>query len=312
MLTLLRSKAQAASAQSFTLWQQITIEITCHDHSSCTLVVTFNRSHASIMRDYMPRSLCYCLFVPHIQRCCSSRTSRSWRIAHSMQPQWIGCNNIPSFSQRTALIACSFCEGCTWHNLHILVTAPYCYDLKARVASAQSITLLWQQATIEITCHDHSSCTLVVTFNRSHANMRDYMPQSLLLLLVHATYIWGLFFTHIPFVVNHTFNATARERLRKHHCQHGQVTSAVVQEVAGLIHTLVYSCIGFFDCAQNTFDVFAQDCMLQVWNCYYCTFLEGSDNSSTSHDAVRIKCLVCHSSVTDVVADVCLMARKIL
>jgi len=30
-----------------------------------------------------------------------------------------------------------------------------CCDRKARVASAQSFTL-WQQATIEFTCHDHS------------------------------------------------------------------------------------------------------------------------------------------------------------
>jgi len=32
-----------------------------------------------------------------------------------------------------------------------------------------------------------------------------------LLLLVRATYIWVLFFAHIPFVVNHTFNATPNQ-----------------------------------------------------------------------------------------------------
>jgi len=32
--------------------------------------------------------------------------------------------------------------------------------------------------------------------------------QSLLLLLARATYIMVLFFTHIPFVVNHTINTT--------------------------------------------------------------------------------------------------------
>jgi len=31
--------------QSFTLWQQVTIDIMCHDRSSRMLVVTFNRSH---------------------------------------------------------------------------------------------------------------------------------------------------------------------------------------------------------------------------------------------------------------------------
>jgi len=57
--------------------------------------------------------------------------------------------------QRTAPIARSFCEVCTWHDLHILVTAPFCCDRKSRAVSAQSFTL-WQQATIEITRRDHS------------------------------------------------------------------------------------------------------------------------------------------------------------
>jgi len=39
--------------------------------------------------------------------------------------------------------------------------------------------------------------------------------QSLLLLLARATYIMVLFFTHIPFVVNHTINATPPERLQE-------------------------------------------------------------------------------------------------
>jgi len=38
-----------------------------------------------------------------------------------------------------------------------------------------------------------------------------------LLLLVRATYIWVLFFAHIPFVVNRTFNATLTERLQQFH-----------------------------------------------------------------------------------------------
>jgi len=127
----------------------------------------------------MPWSLYYCLFVPHVYRCYSSRTSHSWWITHSTQGQPIGCNKISSFLQRTAPIARSFCEVCTWHDLHILATAPFCCDQKARAASAQSFTLWWQ-ATIEIKCHDHSSCTLVVRFNRSQVNIgRDSTPQSL-------------------------------------------------------------------------------------------------------------------------------------
>jgi len=63
------------------------------------------------------------------------------------------------------------------------ITFVYCCDQKARAAYAQSFAL-WQQATIEFTCHDHSifacSCHIYVL----------------------------LFFAHISFVVNHTFNVT--------------------------------------------------------------------------------------------------------
>jgi len=45
------------------------------------------------------------------------------------------------------------------------------------------------------------------------SNNRDHAPQTLLLLLACATYIMVLFFTHIPFVVNHRINATPPERL---------------------------------------------------------------------------------------------------
>ena len=46
---------------------------------------------------------------------------------------------------------------------------------------------------------------------------RDHSIGITLLLFVHATYIYILFFfTHIPFVVNHTFNATPPERLQQY------------------------------------------------------------------------------------------------
>jgi len=48
------------------------------------------------------------------------------------------------------------------------------------------------------------------------SNNRDHVSQSLLLLLACATYIMVLFFTHIPFVVNHTIVATPPERLQQH------------------------------------------------------------------------------------------------
>ena len=155
---------------------------------SFTLAVSNNRYH-------MLRSLCYCLFAPHLYGCCSSRTFCLWWTADSAQQQWRGCNNIPSFLQRTAPIACSFCEVCTWHDLHILVTAPFCCHWKSWAASAQSFTL-WQQATIEITCRDH----FIVTC--SH----------------HIYCIWLLFFAHIPFMVKCAFSATQADRLQQHYC----------------------------------------------------------------------------------------------
>jgi len=47
--TVAIGKARAACAQSFALWQQATIELTCHDHSivacSCHVDSVFLRSH---------------------------------------------------------------------------------------------------------------------------------------------------------------------------------------------------------------------------------------------------------------------------
>jgi len=63
----------------------------------------------------------------------------------------IQCNG----NEEVATTFPSFYEGCTWHDLHILVTAPFCCDWKARAASVQIFTL-WQQATIEIMCHNHT------------------------------------------------------------------------------------------------------------------------------------------------------------
>jgi len=163
--------------------------------------------------------------------CCSSRTSRWWETTHSTQHHRRGCNNIPSFLQRTAPIARSLCEGWTPHDLHILVTAPFCCDRKSRAAYAQSFAL-WKQATIEFTCHDHSPRTLVVTFNDSPVNIgRASTPRSLYYCLF-APHIWMvLFFTHTPFVVNHTFNATQPERLQHRPLLKRHFYSSVAQQV---------------------------------------------------------------------------------
>jgi len=55
--------------------------------------------------------------------------------------------------------------------------------------------------------------TAAVSNNRHHASL------SLLLLLAHTTCIMVLFFTHIPFVMNHTINATPPERLQQQHLE---------------------------------------------------------------------------------------------
>jgi len=159
-------KSWAACAQSFAPWQQATIEITRRDHS----IIACSRH-------------LYMLY------CCSLRTSRPWWITRSTQHHLRGCNNIPSFLQRTTPIARSLCEGWTPHDLHILVTAPFRCDRKSWAACAQSFAP-WQQATIEITWRDHS----IIACSR-HIHL-------------------FLFFAHIPFAVNHTINATPTERLQ--------------------------------------------------------------------------------------------------
>jgi len=69
-----------------------------------------------------------------------------------------------------------------------LIFVAFCCDRKSRAAYAQSFAA-WQQATIEITRRDHS----IIACSR-HTRI-------------------FLFFAHIPFVVNHTINATPPERL---------------------------------------------------------------------------------------------------
>ena len=104
--------------------------------------------------------------------------------------------------------------------------ASHCCDRKSRAAYAQSFAP-WQQATIEIMRRNLSARTeitlcIVIMFNRSHVKIgRATTSQSLLLLFAGLTYIMVLFFAHIPFVVNHTINATPPERLQQHlvcHC----------------------------------------------------------------------------------------------
>jgi len=51
--------------------------------------------------------------------------------------------------------------------------------------------------------------------------------QSLLLLLARATHIMVLFFTHIPFVVNHAINATPPERFQHYLCAYLAISARI-------------------------------------------------------------------------------------
>ena len=95
----------------------------------------------------------------------------------------------------------------------------HCCGRKAWAASVQSFTL-WQQASIEIR-RSLLLSPLVSTINCSLASQallevtqQDDSNRITLSLLVCATFVWALFFAHIPFVVNRTFNAMPTERLK--------------------------------------------------------------------------------------------------
>ena len=113
------------------MWQQAITEITRRDHS----IIACSR-HIYLCVALCAHPICG---ESHFQR------NINWEVA----------NNVPYFLQWTAPIAHSFCEGCTWHHIYILVKAPLCCDWKAQAASMQSFTL-WQQATLNIPRRAHS------------------------------------------------------------------------------------------------------------------------------------------------------------
>ena len=88
------------------------------------------RTVAASNRDYEPQLLYYCLFTPLIYGCWSSRTFRSWWIAHSTQCQRRGCNSNSRalyLSQCSAVVGrhqlfihhsrhCEHIQECTFHD----------------------------------------------------------------------------------------------------------------------------------------------------------------------------------------------------
>ena len=87
-----------------------------------------------------------------------------------------------------------------------------CAELRTVAASNNrdhpTRSLLWSPLASTINCSPGSPASLEVTH-------QDHSSGITLLLFLRATYIMVLFFTHIPFVVNHTINATPPERLQQ-------------------------------------------------------------------------------------------------
>ena len=100
-----------------------------------TVAASNNRVHAL-------QSLYYCLFAPRMY-IVVLRTHPVCGESHIQcnATREVATTSPPSFLQWTAPIARSLCEGWTRHDLHILVTAPFCWDWKARAACAESFTL---------------------------------------------------------------------------------------------------------------------------------------------------------------------------
>ena len=172
--------------------------------------------------------------------------------SHLMQCQRRGCNNIPSFLQRTTPFARSFCEGLTWHDLHTLVTAPFCCGsesssgmyakLRTVAASNNRVHLMRSlsssQLASTINCSPGSQALLQVTHQNHSIGITLLLlvcamyiyccssPTSCSWWIIHSTqrhqrgynsttYIWVLFFSHIPFMVNHIFSTMPTERLQQ-------------------------------------------------------------------------------------------------
>jgi len=89
-------KSREAFAQSFALWQQSTIEFTCHDHS-----ITACSRHIYVW-------------------CCSSRTSRSCWITQSTQHHRRGCNNAKLQPNQTCVV-----ETYVTHSGEVLKRIPF-------------------------------------------------------------------------------------------------------------------------------------------------------------------------------------------
>ena len=90
-------------------------------------------------RDNTSCSLDYCLFAPRIYGCYSSLVVN--RTFNATPTERLQQHPLLFYNETHAR---SFCKGCTWPDLHILVTAPFCYDRKAWVRKASRRDIKWQ------------------------------------------------------------------------------------------------------------------------------------------------------------------------
>ena len=90
---------------------------------------------ASNNRDHPTRSLYYC-FAPHIY---IGVILRAHPVRGESHIQRNVTREVATTSPPNPTKSHVFCEGCTWHNLHIPVTAPFCCDRKARTTSVQTV-----------------------------------------------------------------------------------------------------------------------------------------------------------------------------
>ena len=146
---------------------------------------------ASNKRDRPTRSLYYCLFAQHLY----SFVLRAHPVRGESHIQRNTAGEVATTSppfydepHRSHVLCAKAKPGTTstsWSQHHVVAIG------KPRAACVQSFAL-WQQATMEVARRGHS-----------------------IIACSHHVYI-VLFFAHIPFVVNHTFNATPAERFQQY------------------------------------------------------------------------------------------------
>ena len=162
----------------------------CNRKSPSGVCAKFRTVAASSNRVHMPWSVYYYLFALHIYIfvLCAHPVRGESHIQRNATGK-VATTSPPIYKEphRSHILFVKASHGPTstsWSQHHFVAIG------KSRAAYAQSFTLL-KQATIGFTCNDHS----IIACSR------------------HA-YILS-FFAHIPFMVNHTFNATPPERLQQ-------------------------------------------------------------------------------------------------